>query len=440
MVLAYAMGRPVVMQLNISDSPCIASLYYCTTLRLFPVNMDIEEVTAAVHQLDLNTQPSGYRTIFERVIARVGRVRHASEAEKRITRQFSRPYTQGGLLVLLLQPRSSHPWDDGADAVISDCATLDSLNEGLRLCHLRGIGRDVSVLDLWPLLPPAFTNGMSTETLDEIASLVLAAVGQKRPDCILSMGQESGRAIRQEQSCTTTSLFWKQVPVVFSDNPSRSVNHERTDSQMRQRLLSNIEQACDTIRAESAPRIRRLPTIQLSNDELETSNTLYDFLKLLSICCFEPTHLLPMRSLVKGERPLVLEDWHKKWLVRMAAKPHRDQYRRARANLVCVFEQVNNALELVSWYEPTYKVNWRLASRVLVGRLSEVERDCCRLASDVGSPTQSIKSAEHPTMLDDSPQTVLTQLRRITARGMELWDARDHHPPRAVKFVGFRSR
>ena len=143
---------------------------------------------------DLTLEPkvaSAYERAFGSLLLGAEKFRpRISPKERSVTKQLASPFTLGGLLVLLTQPRPHHPWDNGIDHVIADCATLDALNEGIqigsegKLCLKNG----VSVLDLRPCLPQTFHHNLDEENWRELYDLVFSAIEEKRPDVILCMG------------------------------------------------------------------------------------------------------------------------------------------------------------------------------------------------------------------------------------------------------------
>lgn len=61
-------------------------------------------------------------------------------------------HIRGGVLILLTEPH--HPWFKGVSVGISNCRSLDSLNEGLQIGSkgLLSLTNGVSLIDLRPLL------------------------------------------------------------------------------------------------------------------------------------------------------------------------------------------------------------------------------------------------------------------------------------------------
>ena len=108
-------------------------------------------------------RPYTYEDVFESIVNFIIALRHNEPLgineplglnEYDVTRNLAGPFTQGGLLVLLQEPRVNHTWDYGVDWVVSDCASLDILREGLRVVSggKLSITSDVSVIDRWPFL------------------------------------------------------------------------------------------------------------------------------------------------------------------------------------------------------------------------------------------------------------------------------------------------
>ena len=152
--------------------------------------MDLNQVISKIAHLQINPLPPAFLSELRSIVDEADRLRHGiPQDEKTVTQEIAKPYCVGGLLVLLMQPRLDHPWQDGMSAVVADCPTLDALNEAVSTCGFDGLGRDVSVLDLWALLPPSETMRLTKAQLQGIESRVMAAIEAKRPDCILCMGK-----------------------------------------------------------------------------------------------------------------------------------------------------------------------------------------------------------------------------------------------------------
>jgi hypothetical protein len=137
---------------------------------------------------------SEYKSSFNRIVELIRNLRDlpVSPDELEVTEKLAGPFTSGGLFVLLQEPLEKHPWEKGADAVVSECPALDILREGIRAASDRTLNLipDVSVLDRWPLLSRKCRNGlMNSNEMERLDELVIQAIQIKRPDVILCMGQ-----------------------------------------------------------------------------------------------------------------------------------------------------------------------------------------------------------------------------------------------------------
>lgn len=151
--------------------------------------MEVEQLTAGLADLELGPDSISFKAEFEKVIREAKLIYpRLSPSEIKITRMFASPFSPGGLLVLLLQPRSNHPWERGIDAVIEDCPTLDLLNEGLGICASTTLQGNISILDFWTCLPWKVTNSLDCAQKSRFLKVILAAIEAKQPDCILCMG------------------------------------------------------------------------------------------------------------------------------------------------------------------------------------------------------------------------------------------------------------
>ena len=118
--------------------------------------------------------------------------REIPDDELTVTKALAEPFTSGGLLVLLLEPRRYHPWSRGTGAVISNCPTLDSLNEGIQI----GSGDTlslytVSTIDLHPFLPRHDHAALECGKQEELNKIVFTAIEAKHPDVVLCMSKVS---------------------------------------------------------------------------------------------------------------------------------------------------------------------------------------------------------------------------------------------------------
>lgn len=86
--------------------------------------MDLDQVTSNLAHLRINPLPPAFRSVLQSIVDEADRLRHEiPQDEKAVTQDIAKPYCVGGLLVLLMQPRLDHPWQDGMSAVVTDCPT-----------------------------------------------------------------------------------------------------------------------------------------------------------------------------------------------------------------------------------------------------------------------------------------------------------------------------
>ena len=90
-------------------------------------------------------------------------------------------------MFLLLQPLDNHPWSQGANAVIEQCATLRCLREGVNVCSRGALDllSDISLLDLWPCFSKAEYAVLTPEERNQLDKLVLEAICLKQPEILL---------------------------------------------------------------------------------------------------------------------------------------------------------------------------------------------------------------------------------------------------------------
>jgi hypothetical protein len=157
----------------------------------------MDELTSSLASIHFSPEPSPepptYSAIFNTIVEFAAATRSSpiSAAELAITTQLAGPFTPGGLLVLLEEPRPIHPWDSGFDSVVEDCKTLDLLETwiGLGSEGSMSLAQNVAVLDSRPLLVAKEHPNLGEEEWSKLYGLVLKAIEAKRPDVVLCMGR-----------------------------------------------------------------------------------------------------------------------------------------------------------------------------------------------------------------------------------------------------------
>jgi hypothetical protein len=168
----------------------------------------MDELTSSLASIHLSLEPSPepptYSAIFNTIVDFAAAARRSSipDAELDVTTKLAEPFTPGGLLVLLQEPRRTHPWESGINGVIEDCGTLDLLDTWIKLGSggSMSLTRNVSVLDSRPLLVAEDHPDLGEEEWGELNGLVLEAIEAKRPKVVLCMGR-----VRIESQVSSTS-------------------------------------------------------------------------------------------------------------------------------------------------------------------------------------------------------------------------------------------
>lgn len=166
---------------------------------------DMDQITALVHKINIDSNiGNDYETAFEDIVRFVKNHRkHAiTEHELEVTKTLAAPFTRGGSLVLLLEPRHRHPWKLGADLVIRDCKTLRVMDDGFKLASegCLSFTKGVSVLDLRPFLVMNDDPQLECEIWEHLYDLVYEAIKAKEPDVLLCMGNVSTSLLRRSNS------------------------------------------------------------------------------------------------------------------------------------------------------------------------------------------------------------------------------------------------
>ncbi|KAH7112365.1 hypothetical protein EDB81DRAFT_703337 [Dactylonectria macrodidyma] len=153
----------------------------------------MDELAAGLSRITFGPEvANAYEQAFNKIVLFAENVRGPGIPldELVVTRTLAGPFTTGGLLILLTEPRSYHPWDKGIDHVIATCNSLDSLNEGIQIGskgHL-SFKDDVSVLDLRPFLPKKLHPTLRDSEWEALYDLVFSAIEAKKTEVLLCMG------------------------------------------------------------------------------------------------------------------------------------------------------------------------------------------------------------------------------------------------------------
>lgn len=428
---------------------------------------DIDQITALTHKINIDSDTtSAYETAFENIVCFVqDRREHAiTKHELEVTKTLAAPFTRGGSLVLLLEPRRRHPWKLGADLVIRDCRTLRVMDDGFKLVSegCLSFTKGVSVLDLRPFLVMDDYPQLECEVWEHLYDLVYKAIRAKEPDALLCMGNVSANSLRGSNSWpfiymnqeAGNAFYARHRPeednslqhtqIIQTYHPSYFVNYHPNDIQKRQVLLKSICKVCDALISNKSDVPRKIDILQdavsqrltVSNlNDMPTSFTgtewLQDSLDIVMRLCFQLRHRLPTVRVEPGPF-YCLEAWHRKWFERCSlAKTGSIDH--ARALLIPVFLDLNSCVRRTSFFLPIYEIQWGMLILVLESFTKELERTCYVLASGV----ESEEDIRFGSRCSFSKNVAEVKFNRMVCRAKELWESRPHHPKRTAQYVGF---
>jgi hypothetical protein len=172
---------------------------------------EIDQVTAGISKVKLRLAPtSDFERAFKKITRFAEHIRGAAipHDELSVTKTLAGPFSEGGLLVLLQEPRRYHPWSHGAAEVIADCKSLQSLDEGIRVGSegkLR-LEQHVSLLDVRPFLVKADNAHIDFDTWEGLYDLVFAAIEAKQPDVLLCMGKVDERFLHASRNIQALTI------------------------------------------------------------------------------------------------------------------------------------------------------------------------------------------------------------------------------------------
>ncbi|OHW89421.1 hypothetical protein CSPAE12_11972 [Colletotrichum incanum] len=132
------------------------------------------------------TEPSTHVSRMEKE----GQSLQLPRAEIQVTAQLAGPPVQGGIVVMLQQPRNDHPFEKGLDAVINDCETLRALEDIFTVVS-RGtldFRKDIAVVDLLPYVS-GDPNNIDDTRLRNAFRTSTATICEKKPKVLLCAGK-----------------------------------------------------------------------------------------------------------------------------------------------------------------------------------------------------------------------------------------------------------
>ncbi|GKT55869.1 hypothetical protein ColTof4_11716 [Colletotrichum tofieldiae] len=221
------------------------------------------------------TEPSTHVSRIEKE----GRSLQLYRAEIQVTAQLTGPPVKGGIVVMLQQPRSNHPFEKGLDAVINDCESLRALEDIFTVVSRGTLNfrRDVAVVDLLPYVS-GDPSDIDDTRLKNAFRTSTATVCDKRPDVLLCAGRIMMPFVRAKKVKGSAYMFenigigeqfgripkWPAramvrhegqrgfvaVPKVNGFHPSHAMNYHSHVSLLRQLLILIGAEACGMYRGD----------------------------------------------------------------------------------------------------------------------------------------------------------------------------------------------
>ncbi|KAF2870185.1 hypothetical protein BDV95DRAFT_619974 [Massariosphaeria phaeospora] len=381
--------------------------------------------------------PRTYEQAFDDLEFFAGKLRgnNIFTDESDCTRKLAGPFSRGGLLILLLEPRWNHPWVEGVEAVIESCATLQALEEGVEIGSRGTLNllNDVSLIDLWPFLHSQI-RPEDESTKQKLQSLVFTAIEAKEPDVLLCMGFEAQQAHKTRKA---NSSYRLRCPL-YAKHPSHSVNYEHTQNILkRSELLHAISKACQSLPGGMRNQNIRGQLNSTSNppkvDQFDDEKHLFkkedlecitQFLKIIMKLCFGPHLILPRsnidKSRYRAQSRYYLEESHEQYLDKL------EESQESKA-VVVVFREMNSCFQRISWFQNRYRVDVVQVSQCLQKHCnSEFEKTCYMLAKD--EDIQSEDSSGNEVKLEIGPVDAFRRMERITRQANRLWQDRKFYP------------
>ncbi|KAH3992443.1 hypothetical protein HBI56_196540 [Parastagonospora nodorum] len=162
----------------------------------------MDNVTTLLEKISIDSDiETEYKVAFESILRFVKEYRTSTitEHELEVTEALAGLFTQGGMLIVLLEPRRWHPWTQGIHYVIQNCKSLRVMDDGLKFVseEVLSLTNSVSLLDLRPLLVKGDYPHLESKVWERLYDLVYEAIKAKKPDVLLCMGNFDQQSIRR---------------------------------------------------------------------------------------------------------------------------------------------------------------------------------------------------------------------------------------------------
>ncbi|KAL4964869.1 uncharacterized protein BDV14DRAFT_173849 [Aspergillus stella-maris] len=349
------------------------------------MSLKMDGLTEAVSRLDLTTSPPSspdstaeqnkIEAAFNKITSHVRVFRSTlPSSEVNVTKDLARPFKPGGIVFFLLEPLHKHPWENGTQAVISSCPTLDALDEGLSIAssgHFN-LKEHATVIDLNAFVSKEVKSRLCHQQIEELYDRVFAFLHVKRPRVILGMGRDVEGEIAKRRS-----KFTSATTIICTKHPSYSVNYKALDTDERIRLLEDIVGAVDHLPfGDNDPCPASLAILKNPHYHHEhypeSIGLAIHFLRAMEGICFVGRLNRPKLNLTPGSGYYCLAPCHIRHLmVLMRGKGSVPEiFRGAVAGMF--LNWWNQSIKLASWYLDSYEVNWEGLISGLRSALSKI--------------------------------------------------------------------
>lgn len=228
-----------------------------------------------------------------------------------------------------------------------------------------------------------------------------------------------------ERQTQFSDAFRKRTEWVYAMHPSRSVNYNSGDIELRTQLLKSITEACYKLHAKN-PEMLPTPTgcgdlygpLGLTPFRENRRDTWWveNLLQSLILLCLRPRHQLPAASL-NTNAYYKLARWQEDYFVHILENRDvkDDQETKIAASLIPLFRRLNKSMSTTSWYLQTYHANWGKIADVLSDGLAILEDVCGLLDNNYFHGTCG--NCENAESTDtDSSSDILSRGKCITTR------------------------
>ena len=188
-----------------------------------------------------------------------------TDAEIEFGTALAGPSTRGGLLVVLQQPAPSQRYTGNFDEDVMSCATLQYLDEALRLVGYGSL-EDISCFDAFPFYLEETNPDRAPLEMRQAYKIFKEMVRLKRPDVIITawkapriteFQQFGGKGVGAANGDRNVMVDEHCIRLVNAFHPSYAVNYNPNESCFHQLFLLELA----TVNVQAEPWMRKLRNI-----------------------------------------------------------------------------------------------------------------------------------------------------------------------------------